>query len=370
MTESVDRLGVDVEVIGFSSFEDHMKRVNEILREFAEMAPTLKKAGSDVGAALERIKKSLGSAGLTDGIQKESNTAQAAINKMAVSSAEALNTTTQEVKELRQELKDLQAQNAALAAKPIVPAGPDIGALKSQLKEQVGASRRVIEDVLREADARLSTMSGNQQAAQTFENLRARLGVLDESLQSLGRKRTIIDPSMIDQAEDMGKRVTKMADQYQRDFDRIAKAQTSNTSKAAQNVESDMESAIERVERALERARSNISSRVKTSSMEPTAKLEFSRDASMRLDEYKKKLDEVRNTSVTSEESVAQTNQLAKAVNELNRSMGDSLTIRSRNESDTQGYANQIDNLRNRLENLRTAQTASVKAPTSTISSS
>lgn len=361
MTESVDRLGVDVEVLGFSSFEDHMKRVNEILREFAEMAPTLKKAGSDVGATLERIKKSLGGAGLADGIQKESNTAQAAINKMAVSSAEALNTTTQEVKELRQELKDLQAQNAALAAKPIVPAGPDISALKSQLKEQVGASRRVIEDVLREADARLSTMSGNQQAAQTFENLRARLGVLDESLQSLGRKRTIIDPSMIDQAEDMGKRVTKMADQYQRDFDRIAKAQTSNTGKAAQNVERDMEMAIKRVERALERAQSNISSRVKTSTMEPTAKLEFSRDANMRLDEYKKKLDEVRNTGVVTPESIAQTNQLAKAVGELNRSMGDSLTIRSRNEAGTQGYANQIDNLRNRLENLRTSQTASVK---------
>lgn len=352
MSEAVDRLGVNVEVVGFSSFENHMRRVNELLTDLATIAPKVGDAGDTIKKALDKIKTALGGSGIAGEANATSMATSAALTKVATAAVETTATVTKAFSEVAKEKKKLEADVKTMAA---AAATPDVSVLRGQLQTQIAAARREIETVMREANARMTVLGGNQQADAIFQSLQQRIQVTSDTLDKLVRKRTLIDPSMIEQVDNLSAHVTKMAAQYQKDFDRIGRTQSTALDKSMQSAQRGVEQQLVLMERAL-------SSRSRTSRVDDTGQQAILAQLNKELDAYRTRIDEIRQRGPVSKQSIEEMRQLSVAAADTNRILSDSVTIQNRQATASVNFGNQVDTLRNRLDNLKTTQSAAIKA--------
>jgi hypothetical protein len=334
MSETVDRLGVDVGVTGFSSFENHMRRVNELLMDLVTAAPKVGEAGDTIHKALEKIKRALGGAGIAGEAEKTSATTVAALNRVATASVETTAKVTSALETATKESKALAAENQKLIAKA---ATPNVEALKTQLKAGVQAQKRQIESVLAEANARMGQLGGNQQAEQVFGGLSQRLQVIKKELDGLGLKRTLIDPTMLTQVDDLGTRIGKMGSQAQKSFDAIGKTQ-------AGAMEKSLAGAEKAASRQLVAMQRNVSSRLNTSSLDDTLKTTLSSDLARSISDFQAKVAAVRSGGgPVTQDMINSVQQFRKEIADSNRALLDDISIKGRSSEASTQMASSID---------------------------
>jgi phage-related minor tail protein len=204
-----ERLGVDLSVDGFSSFDQQMRRVQEIFEEFQAGAPKYTESFDSVAAAYKRFEKAL--KGSTEGGASAINATTNAISKAGTTGVSALSDlsdsyarTVEQVRGLESEVKRLNTQLVNQANNPLArPQGANLEALRGQIKAASVEGLRDIDTLVETANARLAALGDSPGGKQLFDSMIGQIDKVKVELETLSRKRTAIDPSMLDQVDQL-----------------------------------------------------------------------------------------------------------------------------------------------------------------------